>query len=442
MIPFSTFPTSAAPTQIPLPLKLPAFPKSIMRKKLLALLMCATMVLGTGVTAFAYNNDDIDAADKIVKQYDQFKGEFNDGAFGKTTDKDVTFDTTYVKADKSISYTYAFTAADSNSFVKVGPSTDEAKAAKINGKALVKTNNVIGDAVVTGTSINKSVTVNDVLSLNDGITTNYYYVASVGEATEGATLVVTTPGLKNAYLVKYNPTLATGKLINGKAADFATTSAAFGIDKDGYIPAAATTATMKLYSTLSDGYYVAVSDASKSKVSIAEALSKGTISKNAVAVNMQFYKTIPAGSKDANEYGFKELISVNASREDTNVSLKADWLSRTNLKKADGVDVYLVDPNVTITTEYFQKLNDVFKVATVSDGQFTADYLVSGTYIFDVATDASNNDGVSDNTTTAAAAAANNSASPKTGDVAPIAALAVVMMGACGAMVVASKKRA
>ena len=33
-------------------------------------------------------------------------------------------------------------------------------------------------------------------------------------------------------------------------------------------------------------------------------------------------------------------------------------------------------------------------------------------------------------------------ASPKTGDVAPIAALAVVMMGAFGAMVVASKKRA
>ena len=32
--------------------------------------------------------------------------------------------------------------------------------------------------------------------------------------------------------------------------------------------------------------------------------------------------------------------------------------------------------------------------------------------------------------------------SPKTGDVAPIAALAVVMMGAFGAMVVASKKRA
>ena len=33
-------------------------------------------------------------------------------------------------------------------------------------------------------------------------------------------------------------------------------------------------------------------------------------------------------------------------------------------------------------------------------------------------------------------------ASPKTGDVAPIAALAVVMMGAFGAMVVASMKRA
>ena len=35
-----------------------------------------------------------------------------------------------------------------------------------------------------------------------------------------------------------------------------------------------------------------------------------------------------------------------------------------------------------------------------------------------------------------------STSSPKTGDVAPIAALAVVMMGAFGAMVAASKKRA
>ena len=39
-------------------------------------------------------------------------------------------------------------------------------------------------------------------------------------------------------------------------------------------------------------------------------------------------------------------------------------------------------------------------------------------------------------------AATTGDKAPKTGDVAPIAALAVVMMGAFGAMVVASKKRA
>ena len=78
----------------------------------------------------------------------------------------------------------------------------------------------------------------------------------------------------------------------------------------------------------------------------------------------------------------------------------------------------------------------------ISDTKFTFDVTFTGdsdVIIFDQAGDASNNDGVADTTT---AAAANNSASPKTGDVAPIAALAVVMMGACGAMVVASKKRA
>ena len=49
------------------------------------------------------------------------------------------------------------------------------------------------------------------------------------------------------------------------------------------------------------------------------------------------------------------------------------------------------------------------------------------------------NDGVSDKDATSTT---DTAASPKTGDVAPIAALAVVMMGAFGAMVVASKKRA
>ena len=65
---------------------------------------------------------------------------------------------------------------------------------------------------------------------------------------------------------------------------------------------------------------------------------------------------------------------------------------------------------------------------------------VDGVFVFDkgelaAEPEADKNDGVSDKTT-------DNTASPKTGDVAPIAALAVVMMGAFGAMVVASKKRA
>jgi hypothetical protein len=127
---------------------------------------------------------------------------------------------------------------------------------------------------------------------------------------------------------------------------------------------------------------------------------------------------------------------------DTTVTFKTDWLSRTSVKNANSV--YLLDSNVTSLNSYFNKIDTVWKISDLEDESFSSKYLVSGTYIFDYNEDASQNDGVSDTDTTATTTAASTTAatSPKTGDVAPIAALAVVMMGACGAMVVASKKRA
>ena len=92
-------------------------------------------------------------------------------------------------------------------------------------------------------------------------------------------------------------------------------------------------------------------------------------------------------------------------------------------------------------------VKDFVKVATVAvDKTITFDNnatFVDGVFVFDkgelaAEPEADKNDGVSDTT----APTTDNTTSPKTGDVAPIAALAVVMMGAFGAMVVASKKRA
>lgn len=415
-----------------------------MRKKLLALLMCATMVLGTAVTASAYTNDDVEAAKKIRDQYDYFAGEFNDGAFGKTTDKEVKFSTHYQNGTKSITYYYAFTDL-AGGYVKLD---------KDNKKPLAKATVELTATMdsVTNTGVSQLVVADPttvvpgaVVKTTESGTAHYYYVSSVKTAdavAAGEAAVVTTPvaavaaSTKVAVLKQYDPTVATGAIINGVVTDFADE---YGKDKDGYVPVTAATTTQKLYSTLSDGYYAAVTKATGSEIAIAEALANKTITKDAVALNIAFYKTVNAASPNVNEYGFKTIVPVLASRDDTNVSVKVDWLTRTNLKKANGVSVFLVDPYVTSITDWFEQINTVYKIADVKDGVFTADYLVSGTYIFDVAA-AADNAGKTD--ADATKPAADNTASPKTGDVAPIAALAVVMMGAFGAMVVASKKRA
>ena len=128
-----------------------------------------------------------------------------------------------------------------------------------------------------------------------------------------------------------------------------------------------------------------------------------------------------------------------------NYTFDADLLSRTGLASAEAIDVYKV--NTIVPTAYdteYGFVNELKKVATAEvGGNFTfenaADF-TDGYFLFDkgelaAEPEADKNDGVADKTT-------DSTASPKTGDVAPIAALAVVMMGAFGAMVVASKKRA
>jgi hypothetical protein len=186
---------------------------------------------------------------------------------------------------------------------------------------------------------------------------------------------------------------------------------------------------------------------------LAQALADGTITKNAAAVQIDFFRVLNATDVNKSvangagtEYGFQQLAKVTAEIAPVDVTFNADWLSRSSAKTAN--TVFILDPYVTTWTAYYQPYGTVYKVSDLADDAFSTKYIASGVYVFDYVEPESQNDGVSDTdtttTTTAAAATSAETAatSPKTGDVAPIAALAVVMMGACGAMVVASKKRA
>ena len=423
-----------------------------MRKKLLALLMCATMVLGSSAVAFAApSNDDYKNAETILKQYNDDKGNIKGEYDAKK--ENVTFSTELVKKDTtnenvySIRYSYVFDSrANENSYVKVN--SDSKKLQLTDGNGYVATVLDAAKHKITTTATADELN-NSVVKFNDELyyaTTKEYKAGETVESgyavnqsiTLGAALAANT---KVVTLEAFDGK-ATGTITVGKDANFVNE---YGIDVDGYINLARSKSDEKLSQKIADGYWVSVNVAdANAKTDVANALAAGIITKNAAAVNIDLYKTVATDNKTYDngstvQYGFQKLIHVTADVASHDVTFKTDWLSQSAAKNANVV--YILDKNVPTFTEYFQRIGSIYKVSDLADEKFSTNYLVSGTYIFDVATDASNNDGVSD-TTTAAAASTTTTNSPKTGDVAPIAALAVVMMGACGAMVVASKKRA
>ena len=416
-----------------------------MRKKLLALLMCATMVLGSSAVAFAApSNDDYKNAETILKQYASDKGNIVGEYDAKK--ENVPFNTDYVVKDGNdrytIRYSYVFTSAN-GSYAKVN--SDSKLLQQTDGKGydatvLDKTNNKITTTATADELNNSVVKFGDELyyattteyKAGDKVAAGYAVNASVtlNSALAADTKIVTLESFDGK---------ATGTINYGKDANFVN---AYGIDADGYINLARAKSDFKLSSKVADGYWVAVSQASTAYTTdVANALANGVITKDAAAVQIDLYEVKDDDNKtygeNAVQYGFQQLRHVEADVASHAVTFKADWLSQSKAKSANVV--YLLDQNVPTFTQYFQKLGSIYKVSDLADEKFSTSYVVSGTYIFDVATDASNNDGVSDTTT---AASTTTTSSPKTGDVAPIAALAIVMMGACGAMVVASKKRA
>ena len=439
-----------------------------MRKKLLALLMCATMVLGTAVTASAYSADDVKNAETIIKQYDSVAGELNNGAFGKYTSTPVTFATTYVPVAgdaAQTAYKWAFKSDINFTKVKVNEKNVPFKQATGGVKATMDAVTVNGvQQLVLSAADLAAVDKGTVIKTTETIP-HYYYVDSAVPYGIGDTL---TGIVANARVETTATAAGTGKVLTVSEILEANTTKISGtehrneylIDVDGYVPVTvakvAETPTsneyglFRAYTTIATNKdYVVTVEKATSTSAIAEALSQKTITKDAVAVKLGFYKMSVTDNKTyvdpitgalkATQYGFNNLNFIQASRNTESVSLQADWLTRTSLKKATGVTAYVLDEHIRSYTQYLQSVGTIFKVADVADEKFTADYLLSATYIFDVAA-ATDNAGKTD--ADATKPAADNTASPKTGDVAPIAALAVVMMGAFGAMVVASKKRA
>jgi hypothetical protein len=460
-----------------------------MRKKLLALLMCATMVLGTAATASAaeVTNTDITNAKAIINQFDADKGAIGYEYDAKTST--ITFPTTYVDNSDSanpvkILYTYAFVGdsdgyVGENSIVKVS-SDGKTAYQKTNGKtydiiaSLDQNNAVAVGSGVTDAIANPSLTATDLADLNGAVfksESGTLYYGTVSTATSGTTLGKTQYTVESiANVLAKNTAAKTDKVLSRDtqiltltaftAADTGTVvlgkdaaKDSYGVDKDGYIALKDSTATanlLKYSNAIADNYWVEVKKAGDSAITaVAQALADGNITKNAAAVQINFYKTVDslAGTVtvgSAYETGFKALVKVTAEISDVDVTFKSDWLSRSNAKNAN--TVFILDPYVTNWTQYYLQTGTVYKVSDLANEKFSTKYIASGVYLFDYVEDASQNDGVSDTdttaSTTAAAASTTAATSPKTGDVAPIAALAVVMMGACGAMVVASKKRA
>jgi hypothetical protein len=454
-----------------------------MRKKLLALLMCATMVLGSSAVAFAADvtPTDVKNAGTIIDQYDGTAGAVEYEYDAKTSP--VTFTSLYATKDNTTKVIYTYALTDSKTFVKSNDAGTKAYT-KTNGVTAVISNTdqtnhalvVNADGTYTTSftvnpSTDASVLDGAVLKGESGV---LYYVTSTEKpagtelgandfvvASDSAALAkrdIPVQGDTSSKLIlSAKATVLTltsfTKSETGSVIVGTTALNSFGVDPDGYISKEDKTVTIVKYSNeVAAGYWVNITKAEGKDYEIAQALANGDITKNAVAVKIEFYNLkddddieytsgTPA-TVSATQTKMKKLNDVNFENSEIDVTFKTDWLSRSNAKNANTVYI-LNDTTSNKYADYFYNFGKVLKVSDLADEAFTTKYVVSGTYIFDYNEDASQNDGVSDTDTTATTTASTTAAtSPKTGDVAPIAALAVVMMGACGAMVVASKKRA
>ena len=380
-----------------------------MRKKLLALLMCATMVLGTGVTAFA--DDTQDTVDKITKNYSKFDKEVVANGVNSTVKDEVT----YVAKDSKGNVVVKT--------VKVAYNADTQEPVVLNKDGKPAT--YVEDKITATEVVNQSVA-----------TTAVAAAVAAGKNTAAVTVKTLTGNQEVTFLVK-DGVATKAELMDGINYVETADDAIKTISANDKILASTDLNFGKVWATVSKS-----DDAAAMQPALYEAVKNGTLSENAFLAKFTAFVQETGDVKTADIKGVtdKDGNAVKAAKlyfYGTDFSnfmggtftLDADLFSQSTLKKASNITVYKY---AGYESEYSsllkQPVKGLLEVGTAEIGKtFSFENLksLSGTFVFDQAADA-----------------ANNSASPKTGDVAPIAALAVVMMGACGAMVVASKKRA
>ena len=420
-----------------------------MRKKLLALLMCATMVLGSSVVATAApSDDDYKNAEKIFKNSVNYINE-------KYKEDDTVKETKWVKSIQT-NATFGFDAdtllgvklnSDSKPLKYVGYAADLTKVGSsenylaINGgvNGSVDLTKIVADYVASKNLDGaKSV---DVLGLSSVAVTKIdadtkkTHVEIYDLAGTGAAAVGTYKDSVDSATITLNTAKTAVKSVSYKTAD------GYSKDVDTTITLfKADTKDVKGAGIKCIKFTSAVDSLSKYKATTAKALETGALTKDAVAVVLKAYSVVTEEPSNTNPAGLK-LNNVDTPTSGYTVTGLTDLLSRTNLKGAVNVFKFNTE-SPTYDHEMGAQIYPIGTVASnvdVSADKFTVDVAFTddnGVIIFDQAEVADK-----DNAGQADADKTTDKA-PKTGDVAPIAALAVVMMGAFGAMVVASKKRA
>lgn len=399
-----------------------------MRKKLLALVMCATMVLGSTITAFA--DDTSDAVWKIQNKNDKkFDGEVSANGVNGTVKDTVSFTvndngvlkvktvTVCYKADGTPVVMYKDDHGDLQPATKVTNLGTVAETTENGSTTLTAIKNAYAAKDTSATSGNAAVTVQTVA----GAKTTYYY--------DGTTA-------KEAKYVD-----GTSNYVNVKDGSFTKLS---GNDK---LLSATDISFGKVWTTVS---VLSTTEESAMEATLYDAVKNGKVSDKAFAIKLTPFvqeSTIKTQDldgvldKDGKTVKVAKIYSQFSNFMGGEFKLDADLISQTTLKDAAAINVFKY---TGYDAEYSTVLQSVVpglvKVGTVGvDKTFTFSNIstLTGIFVFDEGSVEAINDGVADEKP-----ASDSTSSPKTGDVAPIAALAVVMMGAFGAMVVASKKRA
>ena len=411
-----------------------------MRKKLLALVMCATMVLGTAVTAVAAPlKADFDAAKKVFENGKKITGEIGTNESAKKVP--VT-----VNVDLEGGVTYGFVGGKAVRLNEKGDYTLKYIGDITYGDGVKKGAGTINASVVASNAILEATSKLGANAILDDVKVAYVAnISAVGVPAEYRVAVATLDGKTTANIapadvdVEYYSLKNTAKYLSGEeAADFMTKDK-YSYDETGIKPQKALIQTSS-----EEGSYVFYVTDKKLTYSddevdmVAHAIEAKTLTADAIALKFDVKQIVKNTGADKAEHPY-ELVSVTSPVAAVTLTLENDWFSNTKLF-GKTLKAFRVSDTLSSDGKYnLLALTQSGLDLSTPYGKFDVTFSViegQSIVIFDVDADAAkDNAGQADADKT-------TDASPKTGDVAPIAALAVVMMGAFGAMVVASKKRA